>query len=61
MSLDCWIIEEVEREREREDRPRPELEIEAPRGRPDAAPNERSDRGVQVLDISPDTDNVIDL
>lgn len=66
MSLDAWIIDELERERHKEDGAgeRPELGIGSPEERDYSMPEESEvscERGVKILDISPAQENVIDL
>lgn len=64
MSLDSWIIDEVERDRDRSDREGNRLELPYPRedGAPLADEEARSvTRGVTIVDISPTADNVISI
>jgi hypothetical protein len=64
MSLDAWIIDDLEQQRREEERERPGLGIGTPfeteRGQPGSAHSEPR-RGVRILDISPDQENAIDL
>lgn len=66
MSLEAWIIDELEREIHEEvgKGDRPELDIQRPEER-DYSETEESEvyceRGVKILDISPTQENVIDL
>lgn len=61
MSLDAWIIDELE-EDEAGQGDRPELGIRSPyEGEADAPRRPVVRRGVRILDISPDMENVIDL
>lgn len=66
MSLDSWIIDELERERRREERAPNVLELELPLeegARPEREPDPgpRPSRGVTILDISPIGENVIKI
>lgn len=67
MSLDAWIIDELERERREgeEKGDHPGLGIQSPDGdfsAPEVAEKTRyCERGVKILDISPAQENVIDL
>jgi hypothetical protein len=63
MSIEAWIIDELEEEAERDKRSQPSPELDPPR-----RPEESSQpslggprRGVRILEISPTSDNVIDL
>jgi hypothetical protein len=66
MSLDAWIIDDLEQQRREEERQRerPGLGIGTPfeteRGQPGSARSVPR-RGVRILDISPDQENAIDL
>ncbi len=65
MSLEAWIIDELERERHEEDGQgdRPELDIRQPLEGDYSMPvqSEYCERGIKILDISPVQENVIDL
>jgi hypothetical protein len=65
MSLEAWIIDELERERHEEEAEgdRPELTIQQPQHSDVSRPKQGDDvrRGVRILDISPAQENVIDL
>lgn len=63
MSLEAWIIDEIEREQpaEQERRPRPELGIAPAEDCGERVHGEPSERGVKIVDISPTHENVIDL
>lgn len=63
MSLESWIIEELERERRREERAPCVLELPLEDGelRPVPREQEPATRGVEIVDISPTHDNVIQI
>lgn len=65
MSVDAWIIDELERERREEESKgeRPELDIRPPDTGELSIPKKESfcKRGVSILEISPAGENVIDL
>lgn len=62
MSLEVWIIDELEREPEQGERPRPELDLEQTNPQKPAAEScSAVQRGVRILDISPTHDNELDL
>lgn len=65
MSVDAWIIDELERERREEEGrgERPELDIRPPETGELSIPEKEAfcERGVTILEISPCQENVIDL
>lgn len=61
MSLESWIIDDLERERQREERVPDALELPVEEGAaPEPVPT-RPRRGATIVDISPEHDNVISI